>query len=380
MKKEINSFIILFLILNLAYAQNGEVLEESESTKTDEIYVEDKPIEIVNKKFFNEFFNKKGKGLLMIGENHSSSVASKIYPELIEYHYKENDVKTFLIEFGPAEAYFYAKYLATGNEKLLNYTIYAGYYKDWKKAWKKIYELNNTLEEPLDFVGIDFDRSRIFGYALFNILKVYEDKPKEIDSLLNKIKSQEFYETYTVEYPTEVDIKFVVETKELLKKHFAELELLLTSEDLKFIERLMQNHALGFNEEREKDITKNVVELIETSEEQDFLMLVGRDHTYLNAIYDDKSRLANNLKQVNTFETLSGLILHENSQQWGGNFEEEITLFEMRDKIPWKNHYEALSLKSKNDITVIPLEDELDPLTHYVDFVIVARNLGAIQF
>ncbi|WP_423818619.1 hypothetical protein V5739_13670 [Salinimicrobium sp. TIG7-5_MAKvit] len=376
--KELNAFLILFLVANMGYAQNdpgiGEEIKQQDSTAIEV------PVEVVNREYFKDFFEESKKSLLLVGENHSSSVASGIYPPLIEYHYKENGVKTLFIEFGPAEAYFYSKYLATGEERHLKYTIYAGYYKDWMRAWKEIYEFNETLEEPLEIVGVDFDRARTFAYALYSILSPYEGKPTEIDSLLNVIKSQEFYNTYTVGYPTELDMEFVTATKELLKRHTTALEKLLKPEDKTVVERMVQNKALGFNDERELHITANVTDFVKKSGEQEFLMLVGRDHTYLDAIYDDDLRLASYLKKETDFTTLTGLILHENSQQWGENYTKEITLYEVRDKIPWKEYFQVLDSKAVADITVVPLKGELEPLTQYVDYVIIARNMGPIQF
>jgi len=378
--KTIKGFILLFLMMNMVYGQNEKVEEEKIENSQDLVSRGDKFVEVTNKEFFKDFFNNTKKSLVMVGENHSSSVASQIYPQLIEYHNKENGVNTLLIEFGPAEAYFYSKYLSTGDEKHLNYTIYAGYYKDWKEAWKQIYEFNKTLEKPLEIIGFDFDRTRIFGYALFSMLNSYESKPEEIDSLLNVIKSQEFHETYTVGYPTEAGLKFVAETKEILMKNFPALERKLKPDDMKNLKNIIGNHATNFNEEREQDITDNVVNFIKSSTEQEFLMLVGRDHTYLDAIYDNKPRLASYLKKESAFETLTGLILHENSQQWGQDYSEEITLFEIKEKIPWKEHFEALDSRAINDITIVPLEGELEPLNQYVDYVIIARNMGPIQF
>ena len=380
MIKKIKGFIILFLMMNMAYGQKEKTFGDEKHSSGDAIYTDEKYVEVMNKEFFKDFFKNTKKSLLLVGENHSSSVASQIYPQLIEYHNKENGVNTLLIEFGPAEAYFYSKYLATGDEKHLNYTIYAGYYKDWRKAWNRIYEFNKTLEKPLKIIGVDFDRTRIFGYALFSILNSYESKPEEIDLLLNVIKSQEFYDTYTVGYPTEADLKFITETKGVLKKHYSVMESMLKPEDMQVLKNMVENHATNFNEEREQNMTDNVVDLIKSSAEQEFLMLVGRDHTYLDAIYDDKPRLASFLKSETFFETLTGLILHENSQQWGQDYTKEITLFEIKNKIPWKEHFDVLDSRAINDITIVPIEGELEPLTQFVDYVIIARNMGPIQF
>lgn len=335
---------------------------------------------ILNGKLFNNFFNSTDKSLLMIGENHSSSVASTIYPEIIKYHNQENGLNTLLIEFGPSEAYFYSQYLKTGKENLLNYTIYAGYYKDWRKAWKEIFEYNQTLEQPLNIIGVDFDRTRTFAYALYNIFKQYEEMPEKIDSLMNVIKQEKFYETYSNGYPTYAGKKFVAETKNILISNISVLVEILNEEDLSVIKQMLQNNAIGFGNNREKDIKNNVVAFIKNSDEKEFLLLIGRDHAYRNAIYDDKNRLATYLEFETSFETLSGVILHENSQQWAGNYEEVVTLFETKNKIPWEEYYNIINSKAKGVFTVIPLVNELSPLSSYTDFIIVARNQGPIEF
>lgn len=336
---------------------------------------------ISNQKYFDSFFNQEGQNLLLLGENHASSVASTIYPDLIKSFNKKAGLKTLMIEFGPAEAYFYNKYLATGDESLLGYTIYGGFYSDWKEAWKEIYDYNQTLEQPLEIVGVDFDRTRTFGYTLYSILQPYQKEglTASIDSLLNVIKSDKFFKKYTIDQPSEDGKSFVRNTKKLLEQEMLEFTAKVSKKDLKVIFQLIDNKVTGFGGTREEDITENIVNHIKSSDQKNFLMLVGRDHTYIQPIYDDRTRLAKLLKREHEFTTLSGLILHENSEQWGTGFKKTINLFEVKDKKPWKNYHKLIYDKMDSDFSLIELNKELKNLAIYTDYILVARNQQAIK-
>ncbi len=336
----------------------------------------------INEHVFSEFLSKSDTSLIMLGENHSSSVASIIYPQLIEKLNRNDNLKTLLIEFGPSEAYFYTEYLKTGNEKMLNYTIYAGYYKDWRKAWKQIYQVNKSLDEPLKITGIDFDRARTFAYALYNIFKGYQERPLFVDSLMNVIKQDTFYTKYTNGYPTETDLIFTRDTRELIKKNYPAIEEMLSPDDLYFVDQMINNECMAYNEEREEGLYRNTLKGIRRSGETEFFLLIGRDHTYLNAIYDDEPRLATMIRESEScgISLLTGLVLHENSQQWGKDYEEAITLFEVRDKIPWSEYNSDIQKRAKREFSVIPLKEELEPLAGYTDYIIVARDQDPIAF
>jgi len=341
------------------------------------IYGQDK---VANRKFFHDFLNGNGKRLLILGENHSSSAASTIYPQLIRYLNRKNDVKTLLIEFGPSEAYFYRRYLETGDEKFLNYTIYAGYYKDWKEAWQEIYRYNQTLKEPLKIVGIDFDRTRTFAYALYNIFSHYKKRPGPIDSLMNVIRDKSFFKTYTIGYPTERDKQFVASAKKILDRNKPEIEKLLKPGDMTVISRMLQNKATDYNDARDQDICANIAKYIEKSGESSFFMLIGREHAYVKSIISDQLRLAALLKNEPAFTTLTGVILHEDSRLWGKDYKKEITLHEVKDKVPWKDFYPEIMKKVKGDFTVIPLKKDLAPLAVCTDYIITALHQPPVRF
>lgn len=336
---------------------------------------------IANRNFFKKFLQKSDdKSLLIIGENHASAVGSTIYPGIIKYLNKKTGLTTLLIEFGPSEAYFYTKYLKTGNEKHLNYTIYAGSYKGWREAWRKIYEYNKALKKPLQIIGVDFDRARTFAYALFSIFMNYDERPAFIEELLNEIKTDEFYNTYTIGYPTKKDKEWSAKTKTLLKNNFSELKLFLTPNHLKIIDAMIKNEGIGYGGKREEALAANTKRIIKNTDEEDFLLLIGRSHAYIHPIYGKKDKLATMLVNDSTINILTGTILFENSVLWGGkNSKEPITLFEIKNKIPWKRYASIINKKTNRELKVIPLKKDLCPLAYYTDYILVARNQEAYE-
>lgn len=205
---------------------------------------------ISNRSYFKKFLKSNTeKSLLIIGENHGSSVGPQIYPSLIGYLNKKTGMNSLLIEFGPSEAFFYTKYLKTGNEKHLNYTINAGAIEDWRIAWRKIYEYNKTLKKPLKIIGIDFDRSRTLGYALFSIFMAYDSQPAFIKPLLDEIKTDSFYNTYSMGYPLQKDVDWILKARDILRKNLPELQKFLKSEDMDVVSEIINNKALRYGKD-----------------------------------------------------------------------------------------------------------------------------------
>lgn len=333
-----------------------------------------------NINYFKNFFKADAKkNLLIVGENHASAVGSDIYPTLIKYLHRKTDLNTLLIEFGPAEAYFYTKYLKTGNEKHLNYTIYAGSYQGWRDAWREIYKYNKSLKKHLEIKGIDFDRTRTFAYALVSMFQSYKNRPAFVDTLLNEIRTDNFYKTYTIGYPTKKDIEWATNTKQILTTNANTLKNFLTADDMELIDEVLKNKAVNYAEGREEALAVNTQRIIEDSPEKDFLLLIGRNHAYLNPIYDNKKMLAKLLIQKSSIKVLTGVILFDNSVLQASK-DKQVTLFETKDKIPWKRYYSIFQKKAKQDFTIIPLTKKLCPLANYTDYILLAKNRGPYEF
>src|SRR5699024_88996 len=119
----------------------------------------------------------------------------------------------------------------------------------------------------------------------------------------------------------------------------------------------------------------NVKQVIGNSNEQEFLLLIGRSHAYIHPIYGEEARLATMLIQDSEINVLTGVILFQNTVLMGGKKgKKPITLFEIKNKKPWKNHYTLLNKLSKDNFTVIPFKDSLLPLKHYTEYILIARN------
>lgn len=336
--------------------------------------------QISNKSYLKKFLKSNDeKSLLIVGENHGSGASAKLYPTLVKYLNKKTGLNTLLIEFGPAEAYFYTRYLETGDVKHLNYTLYAGAIKDWRDAWKDLYEYNKKLKKPLRVIGIDFDRTRTLAYALYSIFTKYEERPDFLEGLLSEIRSDSFYTSYTIGYPNQKDIRWANQTKELLRKHLSALKQFLNEKDMNTVQMILDNKAVNYAEGREDALAKNAQRIIEGSDARDFLLLIGRNHAYLDPLYEDKNKFAKRVIDSSGIRVLTGILLYENAEFSLANQTKIITLFEVRDKSPWKRYYSIINKKARKSFTVVPLLKELCPLSRYTDYILVARDQQPYQ-
>ncbi|MFD0761154.1 hypothetical protein ACFQZW_03585 [Lutibacter aestuarii] len=337
---------------------------------------------VSNKKHLKKHLKSdEAKNIIIIGENHASAVAANIFPTIVKYLNKKNDLNKLIIECGPSEAYFYNKYLKTGNEKHLNYTIFGGSYKPWLEAWRTLYNYNKKLKKPLKVIGIDFDRARTMGYALISIFYKYDNPPIFISKLMDEIKTDDFYNTYSSGYPTKKDLEWMSNVKILLKNKLITLEKILEPKDYNLINQIIENKTINYNDEREQGLAKNAKQLIQNIDDKNFLILIGRNHAYYKPlIKKEKQMLAELLREVPSFNLLTGAIIFEGSnlRTSFNKFDKEKVLFEIKDKYPWKDYYYNIHKKAKQKLTLIPLNKDLNKLNYYLDYIIVAKKQPAI--
>ncbi|GAA5224798.1 TraB/GumN family protein [Membranihabitans marinus] len=337
--------------------------------------------DIANIKYAKKVFDKKGENLLMIGENHTSAVGPKVFEEMVKYLHKKEKLVSIMVEAGPSDAYFYNKYLETGNEKHLNYTINAGSYVEWKQCWQAIYEYNKDQKKKFVVIGVDFDRTRTLGYAIYSVLRLIKEKPEWVDEMMAEIRSDAFFKNYTIGYPTEKDQAWTRKTKSILREHIGELKALVSKQDFQFLNDVLHNQAIGYGGDREFHMADNVKRIMEERKARNFFLFLGRSHTYIDAIYDDEPRLATLLEKEANIDLSTGVILYQNSEMRGGKKHQKIiVLDEIETKIPWKEYEsELLSvLDDEKRKTIIPLTGELESLNSYTHFLLVAKNGKAI--
>lgn len=330
--------------------------------------------EISNKAYFRKFLKPShGKSLLILGENHGSMASAVMYPAFVKYLTRKTGLRSLLIEFGPSEAYFYNKYLETGNEKHLNYTLYAGAIREWRDAWKMLYDYNKKLKKPIKVIGIDFDRTRTMAYAIYSMFLNYDQKPQFVEALMKEISGPDFYSSYTIGYPNKKDIEWTNKTKALLRDNIDSLRNFLSEKDMKVFREILENKAVNYADGREEALYENTKRIISESADSRFFLLIGRSHAYLNPIFADSNRLAKRISQTPGIKMLTGSILYEDSE-FGTSKDKPITLFEISNKDPWKAFYPEINKEAPGEYHIVPLKKKLAPLAHYLDYILVARN------
>src|SRR5699024_7134085 len=108
-------------------------------------------------------------------------------------------------------------------------------------------------------------RTRTMAYALYSIFMAYKDKPDFVTKLMDEIKTDEFYNTYSIGYPTKNGIKWKKKTKDILENHFKQLKHFVSETDFKVISAILDNQAIGYDKKREKALAMNTKWIIKKS-------------------------------------------------------------------------------------------------------------------
>jgi len=138
----------------------------------------------------------EGKEIFFTAEIHGTKANEQLNMKFLKYFKEKTDFKYYICETSYSNAYFINKYLETGDIKILE-DIYRplngtfAWNKDGYNHLKKLYEYNNTLpkERKIKVIGVDIEHQPINAYRF--LVDVLPDKevPKEIKSVIDKIKS-----------------------------------------------------------------------------------------------------------------------------------------------------------------------------------------------
>lgn len=172
----------------------------SYSNEKDYLNKNNKPI---NLKDINDFSgleilkdDLKNKKIIFTGEDHTLDKDNLFKIKMIKYLQNEIDLKYYLDESGYANAYFFNKYLNSGDEKILKQAFNqvkgtALYNTDDYNFYKSLYEFNQTLPEDkrIEIVGIDIEHGGLSSYEyLMDIMKNKDLKTEPLDTLLTNLK------------------------------------------------------------------------------------------------------------------------------------------------------------------------------------------------
>lgn len=138
----------------------------------------------------------EGKEIFFTAEKHGTKANEQLNMKFLKYFKEKTDFKYYLCELPYSDTYFINKYLETGDIKILEdiYKPLKGTFewnKDSYNHLKKLYEYNNTLPKGsrIQVVGADIEHQPINAYKFLVDVLPDKEAPKEIKSVIDKIKS-----------------------------------------------------------------------------------------------------------------------------------------------------------------------------------------------
>lgn len=144
----------------------------------------------------------KNKKIIFTGEYHAFQKDDLFRMKLIKYLQEEIGLNYYLAEMGYSSAYFFNKYLESGDEEILrkvfsNLKVTQAFNKDDYNFFKDLYEFNKTLrvEDKIKIVGIDIEHN--MGSSYDYIKDVIKDETLKRDALEKTLESLKNIQSYT---------------------------------------------------------------------------------------------------------------------------------------------------------------------------------------
>ena len=172
----------------------------------------------------------EGKEIFFTGEVHGVKANSALEIKFIKYFKEKTDFTYYLCETAYSDAYFYNKYLDTGDVKILEemYRPLKGTFewnKDSYNLWKELYEYNKTLSDgkKIKVVGVDIEHQIDNAYRYLVDVLPKNEPPEEIKESISKIKSilEEFDEATAHENSSKL-LRDIEEKESLYKGYLGE--------------------------------------------------------------------------------------------------------------------------------------------------------------
>ncbi len=240
------------------------ILQSCTQTKTD--YLRDNSFDLSSKDFD---FPQKDFKIIGFGAYHGSAKTEDVELSLIHSLTKTGAFKYYFPEVDYSKAYFYNKYLQTGDTLLLkDLIIHNGFHVPQERTieayekWKKMKKINDELpvENEIKILGLDLMKN--YKYVSKHILELVNGDAQAEIKTVREIR--EMVETDTT-YFTMGKSSIAYEKLQHLVIDFEKNKTLYSSNvgNMEAFEHLMNNLKASFeeNQEREKTIYDNYVAL-----------------------------------------------------------------------------------------------------------------------
>ncbi|MEN2259572.1 hypothetical protein AAIB48_19390 [Paraclostridium benzoelyticum] len=199
MKKLVISTLVVLMILTTGCSSTKPLDVENYLKKNNsEINLQDinefEGLDLIK----NDFKNKK---IIFTGEYHAFQKDDLFRMKLIKYLQEEIGLNYYLVEMGYSSAYFFNKYLESGDEEILkkvfsNLKGTQAFNKDDYNFFKDLYEFNKTLieEDKIKIVGIDIEHN--MGSSYDYIKDIIKDETLKRDALEKTLESLKNIQSY----------------------------------------------------------------------------------------------------------------------------------------------------------------------------------------
>ncbi|WP_435791508.1 hypothetical protein [Clostridium sp.] len=313
----------------------------------------------------------KGKEVFFTAENHGVAVNSELEIKFLKYLKEKVGIKYWLLELSYSDGEMLNKYLATGDESILEemYKPLKGTFA-WNKQsyaiWGKVYEFNKSLpeDEKIKIIGIDIEHQYVNAIRYMNSLIPSRKAPEEIKDLIslvsemyNNINTKQNADIY-VELSNKLD-ESIKSNPTLYKEFFGEnlFGFELVNENIIAQVKAYKAGDMSFNQIRDDKIYDNFKKIYHHIPKGKFYGQWGLNHVFQKAQgnVDWLASLMNNSDSPVKGKVLSIVYLYDNCDvMTRGNYSTaKLTSYGSNDNI--------LEPFSKEDITLFKLTGEQSP-------------------
>lgn len=233
----------------------------------------------------------EGKEIFFTGETHGLKVNKALEMRFIEYFKEKTDFRYYLMELPYSNAYFYNKYLETGDMKILEemYRPLKGTY-EWSKEsyghWENLYEYNKTLSEDRKLIVVGVDIEHQIYTAFRYLIDVLPDKeaPQEIREKLSYIEKLLYNLDENLVQEKTKELLIDMEDKEDLYKEYLGEDFfgfkLVNENIINSFKSYEMQEADDWNNTRDKFIYENFLEVHKQLAKGKYFGQWGLNHAY----------------------------------------------------------------------------------------------------
>jgi hypothetical protein len=319
--------------------------------------------------------------IFFAGELHGVAVNPKLQFTLLRYLYDRANVRHLVIEYGPADAWLYQRYLDTGDETFLAGT--------WMYRWEEYVEFlrelrafNASVEEKVDLVGVDFDSDLSVAKVLLALRPDSVDPPASLQPVLDSAKA--VTERKRTNYTAAV---FITQFKANFHAHEQEY-LDYFGENFHQVWLMGENRS-GFAQFRERDnqMARNFT-LTDPDTARGYLCLFGQMHTLVNTTHSFSGKLnmsTDNVTQDFNGKVMSLVICYDSCEYF---YRDKIAYMKAGDQFSFLGRKssakiaDGLSRRAPCDVTLFDIRGTGNALYEVVEahapFIICVRNSKAV--